>query len=57
MAFIEGECEGKIEGIFDRLSFDSEEDVLYLVGNGGDQKLTTIREKISNLEEDKPSLN
>jgi|JI9StandDraft_1071089.scaffolds.fasta_scaffold215389_2 hypothetical protein len=41
--------------MFDRLSYDTEEDILYLVGNGGDQKLTTIREKISNLEDDKPS--
>lgn len=55
LAFIECECEGKLEGIFDRLSYDAEEDVMYLIGNGGDDKLTTIREKKEQLEEDKHS--
>lgn len=31
MEFIEAECDGKIEGLFDRLHFDPQEEVLYLL--------------------------
>lgn len=31
MEFIEQECDGKIENIFDNLHFDHEENVLYLL--------------------------
>lgn len=32
--FIQYECDGKIEGIFDCLRYDYKEKVLYLVGKG-----------------------
>jgi hypothetical protein len=31
LQFIEEECDGKIEGLFDRLSFDSDGKILYLL--------------------------
>ncbi len=42
-AFIECECEGRLEGIFDRLSYDGQEDVLYLIGKDGASGLETIQ--------------
>ena len=34
MEFIELECEGKLENVFDRLRYDGEEEVLYLMSQG-----------------------
>ena len=51
MAFIEEECSGRLEGIFDRLLFDSKKGILYLMGSGGDLTLVTIQEKKSILED------
>ena len=36
MEFIEYECDGKLENIFDRLKYDSQEEVLYLVSQETD---------------------
>ena len=42
MAFIEYECDGKLEGVFERLSYSPKEDVLYLIGKDGGTGLKTI---------------
>ena len=54
MCFIEDECQGRLEGVFDRLSFDPQEDVLYLVGSRPDPALMTIHERRSQLESEAP---
>ena len=38
MEFIEMECDGKLENIFDRLRYDNSEEVLYLVSQGVDYR-------------------
>lgn len=42
MAFIEYECDGRLEGVFERLSYSPKEDVLYLIGKDGGTGLKTI---------------
>lgn len=55
IAFVECECDGKLEKLFDHLCYDKEEDVLYLVGKEGVAGLGTIEEKPGAKEESRAS--